>query len=321
VTRIIYVFFSSGGVQGGHKMILRHVETLRDLGFDAYAYTGRVNQSPWWFEHRAPVLVEEPLSPDRDILVLPDDGETVLKQFAARTYRVFVFVQNPYLYAAKGMGVVAQYPAERFPGFLTVSAGTEALLKRLYPSAVVDKVRAFADERVFRPGASREHAVALVPRKRKLEAEMIGAFFRGLHPEHAGLPWRAIPDSSERDVAAAFADSSVFLSLSRLESVGMTPLEAMASGALVAGFTGLGGREYASPDNGFWVEEDDCVAAADAVARACDLARRGGPELTRRLEAGYETARAWSYAAFRTELEETWMRLAPKARIRNGPLD
>jgi glycosyltransferase involved in cell wall biosynthesis len=101
----------------------------------------------------------------------------------------------------------------------------------------------------------------------------------------------------------------------------MTTLEAMAAGALCAGFTGIGGLEYATPENGFWVAEDDCEAAADALAEACAIATSGGPELARRLEAGYETARQWSYAAFLRQLEETWMRLAPDARLKSGPLD
>jgi len=36
-----------------------------------------------------------------------------------------------------------------------------------------------------------------------------------------------------------------------LESFGLVPLEAMASGAIVAGFHGYGGRNMLS-DNGFW---------------------------------------------------------------------
>jgi glycosyltransferase involved in cell wall biosynthesis len=96
----------------------------------------------------------------------------------------------------------------------------------------------------------------------------------------------------------------------------MTTLEAMASGCLCAGFTGIGGDEYATPDNGFWAPEDDCEAAADALAEAAAVAAEGGAELARRLEAGFETARAWSYAVFLQRLETVWMGIAPEARTR-----
>ncbi len=101
----------------------------------------------------------------------------------------------------------------------------------------------------------------------------------------------------------------------------MTTLEAMAAGCVCAGFTGVGGDEYATPDNGFWVPNEDCEAAADALALAADLSQTGGAPLRLMLEAGHETARQWSYAAFRVALEEVWMRLAPEARLREGPLD
>ena len=63
------------------------------------------------------------------------------------------------------------------------------------------------------------------------------------------------------------------------------------------------------------------MAAADALGRAADLVATGGPALKQHLEAAHETARTWSYARFRTLLEEVWMRVAPEARVRAGPLD
>lgn len=184
----------------------------------------------------------------------------------------------------------------------------------------MEPVPCFADERVFRPGAAKAPAVACAPRKRPLEAQAIQAMFRRFHPRHAAIGWSALEEASEATVAEVFARSALFLSLSRLESVGMTPLEAMASGCVCAGFTGIGGRDFATPENGFWVPEDDCEAAADALAEAADVVRAAGPELARRIEAGRATADLWSYARFRTALEAAWMRLAPEARVSAGPL-
>jgi glycosyltransferase involved in cell wall biosynthesis len=175
-------------------------------------------------------------------------------------------------------------------------------------------VRCFADERLFRPAAAKQGAVVFAPRKRPVEARAIARMFRTLHPEHAELAWIPMENRTEVEVANAMGRAALFLSLSRLESVGMTTLEAMASGCVCGGFLGLGGTEYATPENGFWVPEDDCEAAADAMAEAAALVRAGGPALQRRLDAGFETARAWSHAVFRDELEAAWMQLAPEFR-------
>src|SRR6185503_8770502 len=114
----------------------------------------------------------------------------------------------------------------------------------------------FADERVFRPADVKQPMISYMPRKRASEAEVIQNLFQRFHPRHRQRDWRRLENTPEPAVARAFGDSDLFLSLSRMESVGMTPLEAMASGCICAGFTGVGGQEYATPDNGFWVPED-----------------------------------------------------------------
>jgi hypothetical protein len=318
LTRIVYGLYSSGGMQGGHKMILRHVEALRDLGFDAVAYTGDENTLPTWLEHRAPVIRGEAVRPDQDIFVTPDDAPKAMAQLAAVPMRTVVFVQNHFNFAAVSLGAMAAFREP--PPFIAISPTVAGLVERLYPAADVRLVRSFADERLFRPAARRGRAVAVVPRKRRLQADGIRNLLGKLHPRHADVAWRPLDGLREPEVAAAFGGAEAMLSLSHLEGLGMTTLEAMASGCLVAGFTGIGGNDYATAENGFWVAEDDDLAAADALAEALDAVKAGGPELERRREAGFETARQWSYAAFRVELEACWMALAPEARLTSGPL-
>lgn len=320
-SRIVYPIYSGGGLQGGHKTILRHVEALREMGFEAVAYTGVDNVVPSWFDHKVPVLVAETIDPKRDIVAMPDDSYRSLKQIAGYDLRIVVFVQAQFNVAAKGMEVLDLFRPEWFPILLTVSPATAHTMSRIYPQATVRMVRAFADERIFRPGAARQDAIALSPRKRPTETSIIRNLFPRFHPRHAELPWRAVERAHEREVAEVFGSSTLFLALSRLESLGMTPLEAMACGCVCAGFLGIGGRDFATPENGFWVPDDDCVAAVDALAEAADLVRTGGAALEARLEAGYETARHWSRAVFLRELEAFWMEFAPGARIKDGPLD
>lgn len=315
--KIYYVVHSSGGITGGQKMAIRHVEALRDLGFDAYCYVA--NTTPGGLVHRAP-LVKGHIAAG-SIVVTPDDSHDVFQQCAGKAWRLVVFAQNPYYMAARGLAGIDLVAGSGPPTFLTVGERFAATIARLYPTAQVELVRCFADERVFRPASSKVASIAYTPRKRKTEARAITALLRRLHPRHVDYRWIHVENATEGQTAEAFARSAVFLSLSRLESVGMTTLEAMASGCVCAGFTGIGGLEYATPDNGFWAPEDDCEAAADALARACDVTSTGGAALASRLEAGYETARQWSYAAFVRDLEESWMRLAPEARLKSGPLD
>ena len=100
--------------------------------------------------------------------------------------------------------------------------------------------------------------------------------------------------------------ASVFLSLARMEALSITTLEAMASGCLVAGFTGIGPREYTSSVNGFWADEDDCEAAAQALVRALALAEQGGGAAAIMRHAATATAAQWTHAAFVEALSGFW---------------
>lgn len=307
--RIVYLSFPTGQITGGQKMVARHVEALRVLGFDAIWWRNSEIDLPW-LEHSAPVEVGAAFRDD-DILVLPGDAPNAIRTAARLSNRVALFVQGHITFASTG---ALEAAADlRDPIFIAIGPTVAAAIRRAFPNAHIEIIPCFADERLFRPGL-KTHAVAHAPWKRPLESAAIRSFLKVHHRRHAALPWAKIVNATEAQMAEALARYTVFLSLSRLEGLGLTPLEAMASGCLVAGFTGLGGHDFATPDNGFWVGEDDCIAAADAVAAAADLALTGGPALAARLEAGRATAEAWSYARFRTALDDVWGRVAPDAR-------
>jgi len=304
--RIIYLLQTGGDHNtGGHKMVVRHVETLRELGSDAFCACSKIDNAPTWFEHSLSFESPWPLNDD-DIVVTADDVPHVLRNLASTKARVVVFAQNPYWFAAAGFEGLAAFTPERFPTILTVSEPFAATIRRAYPAADVRIVRCFADERLFKPAPAKRPIIAYAPRKRVIEAAAIRALFQKIHPHHADLEWKPLIDVSEREVAATMAEAAVFLSLNRLESVGITTLEAMASGCVCAGFTGVGGWNYARTDNGYWVADEDCEAAADAVAAAADLWKAGGEPLEAMLEAGHAAAREWSYARFRQDLGEVW---------------
>jgi hypothetical protein len=314
MARIIYPLPTQGAVQGGHKVILRHVESLRRLGFDAYCYQGAAHKRPTWLDYSVPFDPPPPLRDDDYVVLSDDSAETLTNVAKVARERCVVLSQNPYYFALRGFGPLDLFPAGRLPAFIAVSDGLKRMIERAYPGADVHIVPCFADERIFMPRAEKTFSVAYSPKKRTLETEIIKQMFRKLHPRHADLGWIALDKMREPEVANAMGGASLFLSLSRLESVGMTTLEAMACRCLCAGFTGVGGGEYATPQNGFWVADDDCVAAADALAHAADLVRARAAEVDERLAAGAMTAEAWSHRRYEEVLEAVWMRLAPDAR-------
>ena len=167
-------------------------------------------------------------------------------------------------------------------------------------------VPAFVDERVFRPNSTKEFMICCTPRKREAEFRVIRQLFDRLYSGIVGWQWSPLHGAAEAVVAETFERSAVFLSLSRFESAGVTTLEAMANGCIVAGFTGVGTEEYSNPANGFWASDDDCDGAARALLAAAEVVERGGAVYDLRRQAAQNTASEWSFERSTKALIEYW---------------
>jgi glycosyltransferase involved in cell wall biosynthesis len=165
-------------------------------------------------------------------------------------------------------------PAGRAPAYagfeaaMTVSENSAELLRFAFPGLPVDVVPNSVDPGLFRPQAELPgRRLALMPRKRPADAELV---FRLLGERLAGWEVTPIEGASEQEAAAALRSAPVFLALGFREGFGLPAAEAMASGCFVVGFPGFGGREAFDPSFSVAVEDGDVLAAAEALAAACE---------------------------------------------------
>jgi hypothetical protein len=292
------------GATGGHKMILRHVEALVQIGFDAVAYVAKGEPEPRWFQHSAPIVNGGVLNDD-DILVIPEDAISILKGMARSLHKKIVFCQNHFYAAAIGIGHLSKEELKGYRDFIACGYSSATWLAKFFPGSSVNIIPAFADERSFQP-AEKQPVIAFTPRKRPMEARCVQFMFNRLYQGTTKWRWAALQSVTEAAVADMFGTASVFLSLNRFEGCGITSLEAMKAGCVVAGFTGLGGREYATTANGFWVEEDDCEACTFALLEAVKLVEAAGDGLRLVKKAAMKTADDWSHVRFVAALESFW---------------
>jgi hypothetical protein len=163
------------------------------------------------------------------------------------------------------------------------------------------------DEHLFRPAPAKRLQVMAVPFKRVVEFGALHDFFNAKYPQWKHVPWTFAQEAREVDVARSMGESAVFLSLARLEALGMTGLEAMASDCIVTGYCGLpGGTDSATLRNGFWAREDDLYDAARQLDRAISVAQGGGPVRDAMIAAGRETAARYRRTPVARQLVEFW---------------
>lgn len=303
--RIVYLVPAPARATGGNKVSFRHVEALIGLGYQAVVRVLGGGPTPAWFEHTAPVERATGRPDPGDILVFPEDAAELMAGSLPFPNRKVVFCQNPHAAAAQGVGRLSPETRAQYRTFMACSPGVALWIARFLDHDMIGTVPAFADERWFVP-APKARMIAAIPRKRPEELLAIRHMFGRMHPRAGDWTWDVIERRTEAETAAALGRASVFLSLARLEGMSMTILEAMACDCLVAGFTGIGPREYTTAMNGLWVGEDDCEAAAIALARACAIAEQDEAAAHLIRHAARTTAAHWSHAHFVDALDHFW---------------
>lgn len=308
--RIVYFAFPrSAGLTGGQKMFMEHVKALVEAGFDAVLRFREEVEPPSWVDSDCPTEHRSTFEPS-EILVVPDDAEKAIGTLKAAGARTTIFCQN---HLTTLLWRLPDGILTSVGDYLACSQTVATRLAERISGATVSVIPAFADERLFRADAKRQEIVCS-PRKRPAEHDYIRFQFQRRHPLADQYAWTALQDQPPAAVVEAFNRANVFLSLSKWEGLGMTTLEAMRAGCVVAGFRGIGGAEYATAENGFWAADEDVDAAVDQLFAAVELCERGGPRLDDMRHAAGATAARYSYEGFRRALLAYWGRMAPGAR-------
>jgi hypothetical protein len=309
--RIVYVSWPPKEITGGIKAAFQHSEILNEAGIDSVVATPD-GTGPTWFETKAKVIPFGELN-GSDVIVLPENNPRYLAAFAGSPQPKVVFCQNPYL-AHQGLAGRASYAEYGVTHIMCPSHSVVQFCVRRFPGMKVGYTPFFIDESRFVFSPHKALQIAVVPRKRPVEHGAIADLLRAFHPDLRDVPWRVLHGVTEMQVADGMGRSAVFLSLARLEAHGMTALEAMACGCVVAGFSGVhGGTDSATAKNGFWAQEDDVFGCVDQLANALRLARDGGDAYRLMVEEGRRTAHEYRREEGARLLVDFWRRFVTPA--------
>ena len=297
---------------GGELVNFQHVASLRRQGWRAWAWLSEDAALEWPTQPFPVPLVQggahHRWSP-HDVLVLPEVvQDSTWQHMRACGCRLVMHNQNPF-YTFRGLPDMQTLNAFPLAGGLCCSSFTRERLRAwgsdtdwqvVQPMVLPHFGRAWTQ---VRAAGGKKRQIAFMPRKRPTEAVQLRQWFAALCPQWGHVPWVAVEGMSRPQVAQTLAESLVFASLSKHEGLGLPPLEAMAAGCLVAGFTGGGGQEYATPENGLWVNESDLPAFALALARLLEM---DAAQQADRVQAGLATAARFDAANFDAQLDAAW---------------
>ena len=324
---------------GGIAVFYQIAERLRECGF-AVALAGSM-ASPGLMERREAgfaVLVGEGgrisgLGPD-DVYLIPEGWPNLMAPALAAKSRVLVYAQNwAYLFSALPENVSWDKLPVRF---LAVSDPVDRFMRDRCALPALGIVRPAIDAALFRPLPEQDTLpgetvrIAWMPRKNKALAEQIRQI-TAVSPLCKGIPveWVEIRNMSPDQVAQTLAQCHIFLASGFPEGCPLPPLEAMASGCLVVGFSGFGGWDYmrqADPGtylpriglrsvswsgNGLFAADGDVPEAAYLLAHAVHRVHTGAAQYRDTRCQGLATAAAYSPDAQRESVRAVWSALKP----------
>jgi glycosyltransferase involved in cell wall biosynthesis len=284
---------------GGVFIIYQHCEMLNRLGFFARPVHVDGRFSVDWFQHGLTPLDEKSAQAEigeTDIVICPE----IIPAFAVpyRARRKVVFVQG---WSLIDLALRDGRRYEDF-GFTSALACSEYARRYLGERSALPcaKVTNGIDLAVYVPSSSppQPNRVMFLARRNAADGHAAIAM---LPPELRQAVDLAVVTGpvSRLEMARLYREADIFLAIGYPEGFAMPPLEAMASGCAVAGFTGRGADEFMIDGQTALVAPD-----GDAAALSRQLARLlADPGLKEQIRAaGMAKAREYSLDRMEGEL-------------------
>jgi tetratricopeptide (TPR) repeat protein len=243
-SRIIYVSTDDNTPTGGIKVIYKHSELLRQLGYDAYVMHFKEGFRCDWFNNSAAVIYANNLF-KTDTVIVPEVLPQVGIQLHNMGIKYVMFVQNGYYVLPSVPLEYLQVCYQNAAAILSISDDTANILKSIFPelSDKIIRIKYSVDVNKFYLG-DKVNKVTYMPRKNAQHSSNVVPWLKKLFPEWVFVP---LHNMSEEQVAEELRNSKIFLAFSDFEGCPVPPIEAALSGNVVLGYHGWGGREY-------WVE-------------------------------------------------------------------
>ena len=209
-------------------------------------------------------------NPANDVVVIP---EVWVRKYARQLYDAnipyVIFVQNGY-WVTKGDRNSITQSYQNAHAIWSVSEDTTRCIVEGFgckPSRI-QLVHPAVGE-AFQPAHEKAKVISYMPRKLGQHAALVRHFTENkLSPEWV---WDRIENVPESEVARRLGRSSLFLSFSELEGLGLPPIEAALCGNRVIGYTGQGGNTYWSSPVFTRIECGDILGFADAIVAATQV--------------------------------------------------
>jgi hypothetical protein len=256
---------------GGIKRLYRHVFQLNRLGVNAAIVHEKRGFVATWNGFEVPVvwMEDRPMISGDDILVFPEGAISAMEQTGNLSNKRVVIALS-WSYVFRHLPVGESWQDYGISEVITPSRFIKDFLA-WYMDVKVTLIDDYVDPEVyFFDPKVRKRKISYLSRKNAMGDRLRDVLAGRDHPL-SQYDWTAMENFSEDVYAQHLRESKIFLATSSEEGRNISVLEAMASGCIVVGFSGLGGSDYmvghGSKRNCILVENGNYLALGKSMER------------------------------------------------------
>lgn len=209
-----------------------------------------------------------------DMVIIPEGFPNVMEKFSQLPCKKVVLAQSWY-YILNSMSVNQTWQQFGIKDVISVSDGITEYLNAIMPGLSIKQYSQSIDRTLFKkiPYTQKYPKIAFMPGRSQeaiLKTFNVIKTFYCFYPQYRWIRFDELKGLNKEDFAERLGESSFALYTDEIAGFGTLPLEAMACGTHVIGWTPLGGKEYIHGGNGFWAHNGEIFQLAELIGTAVE---------------------------------------------------
>ena len=210
-----------------------------------------------------------------DLMIIPEGFPNVMENTANLPCKRIVFAQSWY-YILNGMKVGQKWQHFGIKDVVSISEGITEYINTIMPGLSVKGYKQSVDRSLFSTPENLSDKAPMIsympgrgPESQMKTNQVIRTFYE-FFPHYRWIRFNALQGLSKEEFATQLKTSAFALYTDEIAGFGTLPLEAMACGTHVIGWTPFGSKEYINENNGFWAVNGDIFQLAELIGFALD---------------------------------------------------
>lgn len=213
------------------------------------------------------------LNPE-DFFIIPEGFPNIMERTAQMPCKRIVLAQSWY-YILNSLQLNQKWQHFGIKDVISVSDGITEYLNAIMPGLSIKQYSQSIDRNVFKPVdiTDKNPVIAFMPGRTQdaiIKTYNLIKTFYAFYPHLSWIRVDELKGLSKEEYAERLGAAAICLYTDEIAGFGTMPLEAMAMGTHVVGWTPLGGKEYMKQSNGFWANNGDVFQLAELLGMAVE---------------------------------------------------